>query len=406
MSKPKTLTVDTIRNLKPGKSRYEVKDHRVPRLCMVVYPSGKKSWVYRYYVKGTGVEKRYLIGDGSIKPSDARKVAEKVAGQVADNKDPNAEKERSRRESQKVKNATLRKFLDARYEPWVTAERKSGRETLKMIRGIFDFLLDKPIENVTVWEIDKWRSKRLKSGISPNTTNRQIAGLRACISKALEWGVIDEHPLKDVKPSRVDKNETIRVISQDEEKQLRKALRERDCSIRKKRMSANGWRQDRGYDEKPEFGHYVDYLEPMVMLALNTGLRRGELLQLEWESVKRNKIIVKGKTAKSKQTREVPLNAEAKSILKEWRADSRYVLPGPQGKPMKHIKRSWATVRKAAGLQSVRFHDLRHTFATRVLQRGADIRTVQALLGHADIATTAKYLHATDESKRRAVELL
>ena len=226
------------------------------------------------------------------------------------------------------------------------------------------------------------------------------------MSKALEWKAIDSHPLQDLKPSRVDKNQTIRTIDTDEEKRLREALRARDERLRKRRKSANDWRQERHMETLPDFGDYVDHVEPMVMLALNTGMRRGELFNLRWDDIKDGQLVVQGKTAKSSQSRAIPLNDEASQILDRWESDGDLVFPGPNDSPMTTIKTAWAGVKKGAELPALRFHDLRHSFATRILQRGADIKTVSALLGHADIATTTKYLHATDESKKRAVDLL
>jgi site-specific recombinase XerD len=100
------------------------------------------------------------------------------------------------------------------------------------------------------------------------------------------------------------------------------------------------------------------------------------------------------------------MNAETKKILERWSSNSEWVFPGPNESPLTTVKRSWGSIKESAKLPALRFHDLRHTFATRILQRGADIKTVSELLGHADIATTTKYLHATDESKKKAVELL
>ena len=73
---------------------------------------------------------------------------------------------------------------------------------------------------------------------------------------------------------------------------------------------------------------------------------------------------------------------------------------------MTTIKTAWSGVRDAAELPTLRTHDLRHTFATRLLRGGADLETVRVLMGHADIATTAKYLHTDAETKKRAVDLL
>jgi integrase len=262
------------------------------------------------------------------------------------------------------------------------------------------------MDQITLWEIEKWRRDKHKSGKSLSTTNRDITALRGCLSKALEWGVIDAHPLRGLKASKLDKSAPIRLIAEEQEKDLRKALRERDAEIRKKRASANKWRTDRAKDPYPNFGEYVDHVEPMILLALNTGMRRGEILKLRWGDVDSDQIVVQGDTAKNKQSRVIPLNMEAKKVFSRWDSTGQYVFPGNGESPITTIKRSWATIRKAANLPALRFHDLRHTFATRLLQNGADIRTVSSLLGHTDISITARYLHATDETKKKAVELL
>ena len=401
---PKKLTDKSIADLEPAKTRYDVPDHEITNLYLTVYPSSKKSWVFRY--RAEGKNKRYRIGDGSIKPPAARNKAKKIAGDVANGIDPNAVKQAARRAKIKSKEGNLKAFLENRYEPWVTVERKSGAESVKCIKGRFDFLLEKPMESITHWEIELWRKNRHKTGILPNTTNRQIAALRACISKAVEWGVIDTHPLTGLKSSRVDKSAEPRIIGANEEKRLRAALKARDKKMREQRASGNEFRNQRHYELMPDYGVYADHLEPMVLLALNTGMRRGEILQLRWVDVNDNDLTVQGITAKSSQTRKIPLNSEAKEIFKNWTSNSEWVFTGSGELPLTTIKRSWGGIKKAAKLPALRFHDLRHTFATRILQRGTDIRTVSALLGHADISTTAKYLHATDDSKKKAVELL
>ena len=135
-------------------------------------------------------------------------------------------------------------------------------------------------------------------------------------------------------------------------------------------------------------------------------MRRGELLNLRWSDVNSDQLIVQGGTAKSRQSRIIPLNVESLRIFKKWESHSEWVFPGQGESPLTHFKRSWASVKKAAKLPGLRFHDLRHTFATRLLERGVHIKTVKELLGHRDISTTSKYLHATDETKKKAVELL
>ena len=399
------LTETSLSKLEPKAKRFDVTDDAIANLCVRVYPGGKKSWVYRY--RSNGKSKRYLIGDAeAISPTKARRKAKTLAGDIANSIDPNAEKERKRRLAARSREGTLRAFLDKQYEPWVLVERKSGAETVTQIKSDFAAQLDKPMDQITNWEIEKWRNAKHKAGRTATTTNRKIASLKACLSKAVEWAVIDSHPLQELKLSKVDRSAPIRLITDDEEKRLRKALRKRDKEKRKGRISANQWRKDRNHPILREFGTYVDHLEPVILLALNTGMRRGELLNLRWADVNTNQLIVQGGIAKSSQSRIIPLNLEARQILREWNSDCEWVFPGSDESPLTTIQKSWSAIRKAAKTPQLRFHDLRHTFATRILEKGAHIKTVKELLGHADIATTARYLHATDENKRIAVDLL
>jgi integrase len=403
--RPGKLTEATIAGLLPDVRRYDVPDHVVNNLCVTVYPSGRKSWAFRY--RADGKSKRFLIGDASlISPIKARRKAKSLAGDIANGVDPNRAKFASRLQAVRSREGTLRSFIDSRYESWAAVERLTGKETVKRIQSAFSHLLDKSMDQITVWEIEKWRRDKHKAGKSTSTTNRDITALRGCLSKALEWGVIDAHPLKGLKASKLDKSAPIRLIGQEEENALRKALRQRDAEIRKKRASANKWRTNRARNPYPDFGDYVDHVEPIILLALNTGMRRGEILKLRWADVDSDQLIVQGETTKNKQSRIIPLNMEAKNVFRSWSSNGEYIFSGMGHAPITTIKRSWATIRKSANLPALRFHDLRHTFATRLLQKGVDIQTVSNLLGHRDIATTGHYLHATDETKRKAVELL
>jgi len=221
--------------------------------------------------------------------------------------------------------------------------------------------------------------------------------------------VITEHPLRGVKRSKEDTTGIVRFLTADEEKRLREQLKKREEKRRVARGSANVWRRERGYELMPDYGTYADYLTPMVLLALNTGLRRGELFNLRWDDVdlKRAMLTVQGAGAKSGKTRHVPLNAEAVRVLKSWDAEvGGLVFPGQDGASMTTLKTAWLNVAKAAGLKNLRFHDLRHTFASNLVQRGVDLNTVRELLGHSDFSLTLRYAHLAAEHKAAAVAKL
>ena len=400
------LTESSIRDLVPTEKEYDAHDDEFPNLVVRVFPTGKKVWCLRY--RSGGKSKRLRIGDTeAITPAAARRSVKGITGRIAQGEDPNQIKVEQKHARKRSKDGTLRAFLAASYAPWVTVERRTGTELVKRIQSSFAAFLDTPMDAITAWDMERWRKAKHEAGRSPSTTNRDLNALKACLAKAVDWGAIDKHPLSGLKPRRTDKEAPIRVISDDEEAALWRALRARDARMRTSRLRANQWRAERDYELFPAHGAFADHLEPVVLLALATGMRRGEILSLRTEDLKSGTVTVRGASSKSQQSRAIPLNADAQRVLTEWGAKGEWVFPGDDSETaLTTIKKSWAGLRKAAGLPSVRFHDLRHTFATRLLQRGADIRTVSSLLGHHDIGTTARYLHATDESKRRAVDLL
>jgi integrase len=145
------------------------------------------------------------------------------------------------------------------------------------------------------------------------------------------------------------------------------------------------------------------------MTSTDTGLRRGELFNLLWTDVdfKKKELIIEGTTSKTGQTRHVQLNSQAFSLLEDWheQAKSDYVFSSPRtGRRFNNIKKSWEGLRKRAGLVDFRFHDLRHSFASKLVMAKVDLYTVKELMGHSTIQMTEKYAHLAPEHKASAVE--
>jgi integrase len=307
---------------------------------------------------------------------------------------------------------TWRQFLDDHYAPWATANRKSGALTVASLRSRFTEFDATLLADLSGFTIERWRSARLKSGVKPATCNRNLAALRAALSKAVEWTVIKTHPMADVKQSHEDKIEYLRYLDDAEETRLRAALSARDDRRRQERDSANRWRRERGYDEWPALGTYTDTLTPIVLTAINTGLRFGELTALEWRDIDflLPQLTVRSGAAKSGRSRRVPLNVEALKTLSVWKPAnaqaSDYVFPGVDGARLTDIKTAWAPLLKTAKITGFRFHDTRHHFASRLVMKGVDLNTVRELLGHADIKMTLRYAHLAPEHKAAAVAKL
>jgi hypothetical protein len=183
-----SLTAKTINRLKPAAKPYEVRDTKIKGFLLRVQPSGAMVY-YLSYIPPSGRRQRYRIGAvGSLTPAQARDIAEELAADVARGIDVQFRKKKFRIEVEKARVRVLRGFLEHKYGPWALAERKTGDDTLQRIQYNFCDLLDRPLGELTHWMAEKWRAEQLKSGKSNATINRDMAALKAALSKAVEWG--------------------------------------------------------------------------------------------------------------------------------------------------------------------------------------------------------------------------
>jgi len=159
---------------------------------------------------------------------------------------------------------------------------------------------------------------------------------------------------------------------------------------------------------------FVDHIKPIILLSLNTGMRRGEVFTLQWKDIDWNNrtLSIPGPNAKSGSTRHIPLNQEAFNTLEFWKTMSlsttsdSLVFPGKGGSVLIDTKHSWQTILKLAEIENFRWHDMRHHFASRLVMAGVDLNTVRELLGHSDLKMTIRYAHLCPKLKAAAVEKL
>lgn len=395
VQRKRKLTAPIVAAMVPAATPYRVHDTVVPRLFIRVQPSGIKS----YNVQWSRASSVAIGKHPQMVPDAARERALDILRDAAKNGTPEAAKRKS-------KPATLRAFLDDDFAPWATAHLKWGEGAVKRIKSAFPDRLDKPLADLNAWVIEKWRSQRLKAGKAAGTVNRELATLKSALAKAVAAGLLPAHPLASVKLRAVD-NARVRYLADDEERRLRDALQARDRAGVEARARGNEWREKRGHALLPTLpvGGYCDHLTPLVLLALNTGLRRGELTALEWADLDltAKRVHVRAAAAKSGKSRHVPLNTEAVDLLKLWQTQH-----DGAGRVfnVRDVKSAWLPIATTAKLKNFRFHDLRHTFASRLVMAGVDLNTVRELLGHADLKMTLRYAHLAQEHKEAAVELL
>jgi integrase len=406
-----TELVRRVRNQPPSETT-DYRDAKVPGFVLRARPTGIHSWRVQL------PNRRWLtLGRvDEIALSDAREGAQQRRAQAALGQVIPTRKATSE--------VTLRTYLADTYEPWMKATYGQRTGQVTRIRAAFRELLDLKLSEFSTARIDRWRatrrsrhasdaSKEKSREVSRSTIHRNISALRAALARAVEWGALSAMPLGKVKRKSEDDNAVVRYLSEDEDARLRAALVARDSARRAARESANVWRRERGYEVWSPYGAYTDHVTPLVLLALNTGLRRGELLQLRWRDVdlQRRTLTVRGDGAKTGQTRHVPLNSQAAQVLQAWKPAGLEVdwcvFGGSKvTTPLVAIKKGWAAVLKAAKITGFRFHDLRHTFASNLVMAGVDLNTVRELLGHKSIAMTLRYAHLAPEHKAAAVETL
>jgi integrase len=238
---------------------------------------------------------------------------------------------------------------------------------------------------IGVREIDSFKSAQLQRGMSPKSVNNQLTVLRRCLSVAVEWDLLSNVPaMKWLKAEEPEFD----FLAFDE------AARLLDAAKREPKWYA------------------------MLLTAMRTGLRIGELRALRWQDVDlvAGKLLVRKAVAKqivgspkSRRSREVELGREVRDALKAHRhLRGELVFCHETGRMLtedecKHPL--WRACRRA-GLRVVGWHALRHRFASHLVMRGAPLKAVQELLGHSDIRMTMRYSHLSPSVRRDAVALL
>lgn len=280
------------------------------------------------------------------------------------------------------------KFLDKRKEPdpikfydfakeylqWAKANKKPStyRGDLSTMRRLNNEFETHIFQEITTWQIEKYKAKR-KEEVKPATVNRELALLKHMFSKAIEWGKCKENPGKKVKPLK------------GEVKRLRFLMPEEIRTL---------------------LSNCPEHIKPIVTIALHTGMRRSELLNLKWDQINFDQGFISILDTKNHERRDIPMNETVKEILRGIDRRGDYVFCNGSGKVFATIRKSFETALKKSGIENFRFHDLRHTFASNLVMEGVDIMTVKELMGHKTLEMTLRYAHLAPNHKSKAVNIL
>jgi len=229
--------------------------------------------------------------------------------------------------------------------------------------------------DITPGEFEKYRNARVKAGIRPGTLNREFTTFKSIFSRAVEWGYLDDSPLRHMKMLPTEKSKP-RFLSREDIARIMEV--------------AKGLERD------------------IFLLLLLTGMRKGEVIALRWEDVDlvENQITITAAIAKSRKSRVIPLRPELIDILKRQAKKKSLVFPAPEGGQYheRSMSRIIYLLYKKAGIKGHDVHSIRHTFGSWAAMSGVDLLTVKELMGHSDIRTTMIYSHLQDDHIRKAVE--
>jgi integrase len=233
--------------------------------------------------------------------------------------DPHENKKELKAQEKLARLTTLQAFVELEFEKWYIAKYpKTGERELNNLKVNFPTLLPMQLRDINASLLEKLRTEMLNQKRSNATINRRFTTLKSVLTRTVEWEVIPNHDLRKLKPLKED-NSRVRYLSFNEEECLKEALKARDLKIKRERESSNKHRAKRGYPLLPDLSTrtFSDYLEPSVILAMNTGMRRGELLSLRWQNVNLNRdvLAIAAANTKSGKARHIPLNEKAKSAL-------------------------------------------------------------------------------------------
>jgi len=230
------------------------------------------------------------------------------------------------------------------------------------------------LDQISTKQVERFKASRLVR-VKSATLNREVSLLKRLLNVAIEWGYLYENTARQVKPLRED-NRRLRYLSKEEIDLL----------------VASACR----------------HLKPIILVAVNTGMRKGEVFNLKWSHLDLKIRFIEVIKSKNGEKRVIPINKTLLEVLHGLprRIDSPYVFPGKKGKKLTDVKKSFRTAMKKAEIEDFCFHDLRHTFASHLVMAGVPLLTVAELLGHKSIDMTKRYSHLSPNHKAAAVRML
>lgn len=338
--------------------------------------SGNATWYYRYRSREGRIRMRRIGSVESVSSDRARAIALELMQQVADGRDPAEEMCLTVRST-----IRLEEFIEGWYVPHARARKRVWAAERALLRHhILPVFGHKSLRSLSQIEVARWHESRRDMGYAAGTCNRMLVLLRHIYNCAIRWQFVPDaaNPAQGISALKGE-GRGERYLSKAETKRLFQVL-----DVYPNRMVAD-----------------------IVYLLVYTGARKSEVLNAQWQDIDLDRKILTVPRSKSGKPRYIQLSTAAIEVIARQSAGSRekWLFISPKtGRPPVTIFNAWNTIRHRAGLPDVRLHDLRHSFASFLVNSGRSLYEVQALLGHANPQTTMRYAHLSQESLQRAAE--
>ena len=361
------LTDAAIARLRPREREYTVWDSRAPGLGVRVRPTGGKSYLMLHDAGG-GSRRASLGPVAAMGIAGARR--ECLARQAAGVPDGNAAPAHVIPAFREFVEGEWKRTHFERYKP----STKKGIRSLLAARLLPAFGAS-PLDRIAPTRVRRWFADFSRT--APGNANHALSLLRQIMNFAIARGHIEKNPTQAIRPNR--RPPLTRFLSREEIARLHRVL---------DRQTRNGCREQ----------------ADIVRLLLLTGCRKSEIVCLRWSEVRDGALLLAdGKTG----PRTVPLNSPARRIVdRQPRCGSEFVFPSPldHARPRHADLRIWYRIRREAGIEDVRLHDLRHTFASQAVMNNIPVPIVSRLLGHSNVRMTLRYAHLADRDIEAAAE--
>jgi integrase len=366
-----TLTAQLIKtsDCPADRKKIELFDAASKGLSLEVRATGGRTY-YRRYRDSRGRIRQLKLGDErDLSLADARILSDKVGRQVAMGEDPLEQKQIARTVP------TFAQFIDEQYMPYIKSYKRSWDTDVSLLKNhLLPRFGKRYMDEITRQDIVKMHADRKASGAAAGSANRLLIMMRYIFNLALKWEVpgIKSNPCKGI-PLMEENNKLERYLSVEEAQKLYEAVCKSENTMLK-------------------------FIVPMLIL---TGARKREVLDAKWSDFDLSRRAWRIPITKSGRARHVPLSDGALTLLATMprKPDCEWAFANPEtGKPYVSIFYAWNTARKSIGLSDVRMHDLRHSFASLLINSGRTLYEVQHILGHTQVKTTQRYAHLSQDT--------